>query len=62
MTHRIQFNTAVAKALVNGAAIPVPFVQQFVQQAYDVAVYAQELEKRVVEMECSELKDKYEKS
>lgn len=62
MTHRIQFNSDVANALVNGAAIPVPFVQQFVQQAYDVAMYAQELEKRVGEMECSDLKDKYEKS
>ena len=47
MTQRIQFNSDVASALVNGAAIPVPFVQQFVQQAYDVAMYAQELEKRV---------------
>ena len=53
MTHRIQFNMSVAKALVNGAAIPVPFVQQFVQQAYDVAMYAQELEKRVGEMEAA---------
>ena len=53
MTHRIQFNFDVANALVNGAAIPVPFVQQFVQQAYDVAMYAQELEKRVGEMEAA---------
>ena len=35
MTHRIQFNFDVANALVNGAAIPVSFVQQFVQDAYD---------------------------
>lgn len=53
MTHRIQFNFDVAKALVNGAAIPVPLVQQFVQQAYDVAMYAQELEKRVGETEAA---------
>lgn len=53
MTHRIQFNMSVAQALVQGQAIPVPFVQQFVQQAYDVAMYAQELEKRVGEMEAA---------
>lgn len=49
----VRFDANLANALVNGVAIPVPFVQQFVQQAYDVAMYAQELEKQLGEMEAA---------
>ena len=51
MTHRIQFNFDVANALVNGAAIPVPFVQQFVKDAYHTYVALQQLQGRQQEME-----------
>ena len=37
----IQFNTNTANALINGASIPVPFIHQFVQEAYDTFQYAQ---------------------
>ena len=60
----IQFNTNTANALINGASIPVPFIHQFVQDAYDSFNKLNETMRRLEdkERECSELRDKYEKS
>ena len=62
MSSRIQFNADVANALVHGAAIPVPFVQQFVQQAYDTFIHLQGVMRKLQEKEneCSNLQKEVE--
>ena len=37
----ISFNSNIANALVNGHPVPIAFVHQFVQEAYDTFQYAQ---------------------
>lgn len=59
----VNFNMNIAQALVQGQAIPVPFVQQFVQDAYDSFAQLQSLSDRLKdkENECSSLTEEIER-
>lgn len=60
----VRFDANLANALVNGMPVPIDAVYSFCQDAYDSFNKLNETMKKLEdkEKECSELKDKYEKS
>lgn len=60
----VRFDANLANALVNGMPVPIDAVYSFCQDAYDSFNKLNETTKKLEdkERECSELRDKYEKS
>ena len=60
----VRFDANLANALVNGTPVPISAVHSFCQDAYDSFNKLNETMKKLEEKEkeCSELRDKYEKS